>query len=905
MSIKINAPFELGTATPVDTRLTLSKAEMLTVNDNVWPSKYFTVCSDDGAIYLYDKTNEMDVETGKFRVLSLDDTSLKVFNVNDTTTDEEFNKFISEIECVVTVAKYNAFAEWSKIFNPGKLNPTTSTEFVKIVKLEKTCNIYYFTQKGTSAELTEIYSGVLDDTTWNFVLEYPQTILYKIIPEITDTTKNLTIIYNGEDFDSYIKGNLYKVGNKTIKCYSFNNELYIESDTPTIGEVCYYLNNNEHIQSTLTKNEDEKWYALGDPNKTSFSSNALNSYSEEISVVGWIPCYDLSSKQDILSETQLAAVNSTISISKVQEFSEASLNVAKKNSIFQFDVFPDISRTDLPAVFQYTGETIDDVKIKGHFYEKISTLYSSWERTDTQAQVLTLTDAIVGGDVLDFTGDNIIGTITEISESSMKYQSTDGDTIETTYHLSSVIPSFKEVYDFDTSSLATKEALSSVENMVISKQDKLSNTQLESVNSTITKDKVDSFEALKTSKQDSLTAIQLKAVNSGITSDKVSVYDNYATTKQDTLSQEQLNSIDSVKDKQDALTTDQLNAINSGITADNFNELNTEVETIKNDQETLDNDLGTLSNTVGLKDDLPDTSKSITQNISSISTKVSGLIKDDESSATTTYSSSKILDLIGDIHTFDVLVVGSLPDVGVEKTIYFVPATTTKEQNIYDEYLYINNAWELIGSTQVDLSDYLKIDGSNGTETGINTLLNLISAGEDDILDTDNILFGNTAFKKKTVLSFANYLKGKIIDDTTASPSTVYSSSKIEEINTPVWSGTQSEFEVLDKTTLKDGQVINITDDYDEPDSYPVITVYDNGFVFKYKNGVMQQYGKGTISEGYVAFFENFINTGYIIVYSSSNASAHSMGNRFVTGFGVAGSVDGDIIDYVATGKWK
>lgn len=72
MGIKINAPFELGAAVPVDARLTLSKAEMLIVNDNVWPSKYLTVCSDDGAIYLYDKTNEMDVETGKFRILSTD-----------------------------------------------------------------------------------------------------------------------------------------------------------------------------------------------------------------------------------------------------------------------------------------------------------------------------------------------------------------------------------------------------------------------------------------------------------------------------------------------------------------------------------------------------------------------------------------------------------------------------------------------------------------------------------------------------------------------------------------------------------------------------------------------------------------------------------------------------------------
>lgn len=40
---------------------------MLTVNDNLMPNKYFTVCQDDGAIYLYDKTNTADPATGKFR----------------------------------------------------------------------------------------------------------------------------------------------------------------------------------------------------------------------------------------------------------------------------------------------------------------------------------------------------------------------------------------------------------------------------------------------------------------------------------------------------------------------------------------------------------------------------------------------------------------------------------------------------------------------------------------------------------------------------------------------------------------------------------------------------------------------------------------------------------------------
>ena len=67
MAINVSQAFHRTSANPVDDTLTLTKAEMLTVNDNLMPAKYFTVCQDDGAIYLYDKTNEADPATGKFR----------------------------------------------------------------------------------------------------------------------------------------------------------------------------------------------------------------------------------------------------------------------------------------------------------------------------------------------------------------------------------------------------------------------------------------------------------------------------------------------------------------------------------------------------------------------------------------------------------------------------------------------------------------------------------------------------------------------------------------------------------------------------------------------------------------------------------------------------------------------
>ena len=54
-------------------------------------------------------------------------------------------------------------------------------------------------------------------------------------------------------------------------------------------------------------------------------------------------------------------------------------------------------------------------------------------------------------------------------------------------------------------------------------------------------------------------------------------------------------------------------------------------------------------------------------------------------------------------------VVASLPSTGIdENTIYMVERTNSETNNVYDEYLYLNNSWEKIGSTEVDLTDYLR-----------------------------------------------------------------------------------------------------------------------------------------------------------------------------------------------------
>lgn len=72
---------------------------------------------------------------------------------------------------------------------------------------------------------------------------------------------------------------------------------------------------------------------------------------------------------------------------------------------------------------------------------------------------------------------------------------------------------------------------------------------------------------------------------------------------------------------------------------------------------------------------------------------------------------TELLETIGNITSFEIDVVESLPETGTKGHIYFVPKTTTDEKNIYDEYIWVvkesNSAFEKIGDTKID-TDSLK-----------------------------------------------------------------------------------------------------------------------------------------------------------------------------------------------------
>ena len=92
MAIQMGSGFTIGSSEPIDSRLIMSKEQMLNINPLTQPEKYFCVCSDDSLIYVYDANNVEDPTTGKFRVISggsVDLSEYQKINDDTLTTDDK------------------------------------------------------------------------------------------------------------------------------------------------------------------------------------------------------------------------------------------------------------------------------------------------------------------------------------------------------------------------------------------------------------------------------------------------------------------------------------------------------------------------------------------------------------------------------------------------------------------------------------------------------------------------------------------------------------------------------------------------------------------------------------------------------------------------------------------------
>ena len=80
-----------------------------------------------------------------------------------------------------------------------------------------------------------------------------------------------------------------------------------------------------------------------------------------------------------------------------------------------------------------------------------------------------------------------------------------------------------------------------------------------------------------------------------------------------------------------------------------------------------------------------------------------------------------IISAIASIPQFKLTIVSELPTKGEKMTLYFVPKTGT-DTDVHDEYIWIeeNNKYEYVGTTAVDLTDYVKnTDYAQGGVAGV------------------------------------------------------------------------------------------------------------------------------------------------------------------------------------------
>jgi len=94
---------------------------------------------------------------------------------------------------------------------------------------------------------------------------------------------------------------------------------------------------------------------------------------------------------------------------------------------------------------------------------------------------------------------------------------------------------------------------------------------------------------------------------------------------------------------------------------------------------------------------------------------------------TDTYSKTEVNNLIANRAGFNI--VASLPITGISPNIIYLVAKQDGDQNNgFDEYIRINNAWEHVGSFDVDLSNYY-------SKAEVNSLLSGLQSGLQSTLD--------------------------------------------------------------------------------------------------------------------------------------------------------------------------
>ena len=100
--------------------------------------------------------------------------------------------------------------------------------------------------------------------------------------------------------------------------------------------------------------------------------------------------------------------------------------------------------------------------------------------------------------------------------------------------------------------------------------------------------------------------------------------------------------------------------------------------------------------------------------------------------------------IFSQVEGLNIVFADALPtqDISI-KTIYFVPHSSNPDDYSYDEYMYVDDNWKLIGSTELRLEDYytkneLKTELVNILPIATNTSLGAIKIDDKTLVINEN-----------------------------------------------------------------------------------------------------------------------------------------------------------------------
>lgn len=233
-----------------------------------------------------------------------------------------------------------------------------------------------------------------------------------------------------------------------------------------------------------------------------------------------------------------------------------------------------------------------------------------------------------------------------------------------------------------------------------------------------------------------------------------------------------------------------------------------------------------------------------------------------------TYTKTEVQDLISGVTGLSIQVVNSLPVTGENGVIYLVPKEGASP-DIYDEYIWVetNENYELIGNTEIDLTDYATI---TYVDTGLSS-----KANDNAVVH----LSGNETVNGKKTFNDVTYFKDTIASISSASDPTSLNfrggtngisfsigagevaklTNQLFNVTKPINATTPAQDETENKRVTTIGYIntklanyvqssdlatVATTGDYDDLSNKPTIPTVGNGTITFTQGGVT----KGTIT---------------------------------------------------------